>query len=217
MFRFIDAHTHAQFAAYDADRDEVIRRALEAGIAMVNVGTNAETSEAAVRMTEKYQEGEAVVVIICASSFFNMATGMNNSMIFFTDKYALGSWMLIGLIVVSVALNILIIPIWGMEGAALVTGSCLFFSNIFKTAIIYTTYKLQPFGKYVWMILLLTAIVFAVNNLLLPALDNKILDIAYRSFIITIIYSIGIYTLSIAPEMNEVIRKIFLRMKKGIR
>ena len=57
MFRFIDAHTHAQFAAYDADRDEVVARAHVAGVMMVNVGTNAETSEAAVRMTEKYQGG----------------------------------------------------------------------------------------------------------------------------------------------------------------
>ena len=43
-FRIIDAHTHTQFPEYDTDRDEVIRRALDAGIGMVNVGTDAEMS-----------------------------------------------------------------------------------------------------------------------------------------------------------------------------
>lgn len=56
-FKYIDAHTHAQFAAFDADRDAVIRRALEHGVGMVNVGTNYRTSEAAVRLTREYPEG----------------------------------------------------------------------------------------------------------------------------------------------------------------
>lgn len=57
MFRFFDAHAHVQFAAYDDDRDAVIGRALQDDVAMINVGTNRETSEAAVRLAEKYPEG----------------------------------------------------------------------------------------------------------------------------------------------------------------
>ncbi len=52
--RFFDAHTHVQFAAYAADREEVIRRASAAGVRMVNVGTQKDTSRAAVELAYQY-------------------------------------------------------------------------------------------------------------------------------------------------------------------
>lgn len=55
--RLFDAHTHAHFPAYDADRDAVIARALSLGIGMVNVGTDKKMSEAAIALAEKYPEG----------------------------------------------------------------------------------------------------------------------------------------------------------------
>jgi TatD DNase family protein len=55
--RFFDAHTHVQFSGYDADRDAVIRRALDAGVWMINVGTQKDTSRAAVELAKAYPEG----------------------------------------------------------------------------------------------------------------------------------------------------------------
>lgn len=52
--KYFDAHTHVQFAAYDADRDEVIARAKEAGVVMNVVGTQKDTSAAAVALTEQH-------------------------------------------------------------------------------------------------------------------------------------------------------------------
>ncbi|OHA58971.1 MAG: hypothetical protein A2571_01175 [Candidatus Vogelbacteria bacterium RIFOXYD1_FULL_44_32] len=55
--KLIDAHAHVNFAAFDMDRDEVIKRALEAGIWLVNVGTDLKTSTAAVALAQKYETG----------------------------------------------------------------------------------------------------------------------------------------------------------------
>lgn len=60
--RLIDAHTHVQFAAFDGDRDEVINRSLDQNIWLVNVGSQKDTSAAAVKLTEKYAEGVYAVV-----------------------------------------------------------------------------------------------------------------------------------------------------------
>ncbi|HUC31410.1 MAG TPA: TatD family hydrolase [Candidatus Paceibacterota bacterium] len=54
---FFDAHTHVQFSGYNDDRDAVIRRALDADVWMVNVGTQKDTSRAAVTLAEEYPEG----------------------------------------------------------------------------------------------------------------------------------------------------------------
>ncbi len=60
---YIDIHAHAQFPAYDADRDEVIRRSLAEGVHMMNVGTDAETSRAAIELAERYDGLYAAVAL----------------------------------------------------------------------------------------------------------------------------------------------------------
>lgn len=55
--KFFDVHTHVQFAAFKDDADLIIQRALEAGVWMINVGTQADTSQAAIQLAEKYAEG----------------------------------------------------------------------------------------------------------------------------------------------------------------
>ncbi len=57
MYEFIDAHTHAQFSAYDSDRNEVIDRARKQGIIMVNVGTETITSKSAITLAHSYATG----------------------------------------------------------------------------------------------------------------------------------------------------------------
>ncbi len=55
--KFFDAHTHAQFAAFNEDRKEVIDRALKSGVSMINVGTQANTSATAIKLANEYTEG----------------------------------------------------------------------------------------------------------------------------------------------------------------
>lgn len=55
--KFFDVHTHTQFAAFKSDQDAVIQRALDAGVWIINVGTQQDTSAAAVATAERYAEG----------------------------------------------------------------------------------------------------------------------------------------------------------------
>lgn len=51
----IDTHCHPQFPQYDSDRDEVIRRATDAGVQMVCVGTDLTTSRRAIELAEQHE------------------------------------------------------------------------------------------------------------------------------------------------------------------
>ncbi len=53
--KIIDTHCHPQFPQFDADRDEVIRRALDSGIGMICVGTDLTTSKQAIELAERYE------------------------------------------------------------------------------------------------------------------------------------------------------------------
>lgn len=60
-YHYIDIHSHLNFAAFDSDREEIIRRAREAGVAMINVGTQRDTSASAVALAEQYEGVYAAV------------------------------------------------------------------------------------------------------------------------------------------------------------
>lgn len=55
-FRAVDSHCHVQFPIYDGDREEVIRRAQEAGVKMIAAGSQISTSEEAIKLAYKYPE-----------------------------------------------------------------------------------------------------------------------------------------------------------------
>ena len=60
----IDTHTHLDFPDFDADRDAVIRRAVEAGITrMIAIGTNLDTSRAALALADRHPEVYATIGI----------------------------------------------------------------------------------------------------------------------------------------------------------
>ncbi len=59
---FIDIHAHTNFTAFDADRNEVVSRALNAGVWMINIGTSEATSKKAVDMTKEFPEGVYAIV-----------------------------------------------------------------------------------------------------------------------------------------------------------
>lgn len=59
--KYIDIHSHVNFAAYEKDRDEVMRRAQEAETIVINVGTQIDTARRAVDMAEKYPNTYAIV------------------------------------------------------------------------------------------------------------------------------------------------------------
>ncbi len=60
---FIDCHTHIQFPVYDEDRKEVIQRALNASVGMINVGTQKDTSRKAVELAHEY-ENESIYATV---------------------------------------------------------------------------------------------------------------------------------------------------------
>ena len=57
MAKLIDVHTHVQFPQFDRDRDEVIKRSFDAGVWIVNAGSDKNNSQKAVELANNYNEG----------------------------------------------------------------------------------------------------------------------------------------------------------------
>src|ERR1051326_2157632 len=134
-----------------------------------------------------FSAGYFAVLIVGCGTFVNMATGVNSSLVFYSPRYREGTLLLFTLIVFTVVLNYFLIPIYGIEGAALGTASSAIIYNTVKALIIWRHYKIQPYGYYALIVLGLMVICFLLNSLL-PRLGNNYADILYRSFIIGVLY-----------------------------
>jgi len=57
----IDTHAHLNFVAYNKDREEVIKRTMEAGVGVINVGTQKQTSRTALDLAKEHSNMWATV------------------------------------------------------------------------------------------------------------------------------------------------------------
>ena len=60
--KLIDIHTHINFRDYKNDGDEVVRRALDSGVWLINSGSQYSTSQRAAEYAGKYKEGVYAIV-----------------------------------------------------------------------------------------------------------------------------------------------------------
>lgn len=55
--KFFDTHAHLNFPDYNKDRDEIIKKNLQEGIFVINIGTGIAESKEVVEISKKYKEG----------------------------------------------------------------------------------------------------------------------------------------------------------------
>jgi TatD DNase family protein len=59
--KYFDIHSHLQFDDFDTDRELVVKRAQDAEVGIINVGTNIETSKQAIALAEENEGMYAIV------------------------------------------------------------------------------------------------------------------------------------------------------------
>ncbi len=166
------------------------------------VGINANISDLLSMLPEEYAGGINVVFIISLGTLFTMLSGANTNIIFNSDKYVFGAFLLIFLAISAFVLNVLLIPIMGIEGAALATALAALIYNLVKYLYIWKHFDLQPFNLNTLWIILLTFACLALG-FALPSLLNPIFSMAYRSVLLTIVYAFVIVVFKFEPELNK--------------
>jgi len=117
-------------------------------------------------LPSEYLQALPVVFVLCFSAYFNMITGLNGSILFSSKYYFYGSLFLIIMLVVSVGLNILLIPKFGIMGAAFSNATASLLFNTLKFIFIKNKYGFQPFHiKHFYFLVLVVALVFGINKL----------------------------------------------------
>ncbi len=155
---------------------------------------------------EKLAEARWVFFFIGLARLIEMATGLNNNIIYYSKYYAwsLGSLGLTA--VLTIFLNLWLIPKIGIVGAAVATCFSVFFYNFLTLILVWVKFKLQPFsGKTLLTIGGAVGIYFLFS--FLPKSGSAWLDIFLDSGFFAVVYVFFVLKMKISPEANAMVLK----------
>jgi O-antigen/teichoic acid export membrane protein len=163
-----------------------------------------------------YEAGKYVIVLICFGKLFDLATGLNGTILTLSKYYKYDTLMIIGLILITVILNMIFIPKFGLIGAAFAAMISIFYFNSMRTFLVWLKLKMQPFNLKS-LLVCLVAFICIVIFYFLPHYNMSILitisDVIIRSILFTSLYVLIIYKFNLSSELNDIINSIILKVK----
>ena len=110
----------------------------------------------------QYQVAKSVLYIIAAGRLLDMAFGLNSEILNSSKHYRFIIILSVVMMLMTILLNVILIPKMGMNGAALAVSISLITFNILKTIIIYLKYGFHCFSKHYITLIILSAFVCMV-------------------------------------------------------
>jgi len=158
---------------------------------------------------EVYEAGKWVVLIIGLGKLSDIFFSINGEIIVYSRFYIFNIVATLLMSVVVVILNLLLIPGFGIEGAAVASFIAMVFYNIIKYFYIKVKLNFSPFSPELFKVLLVGLVIVGISHLLIPSSDIILLDIIYRSVSVTFLYIGAIHFLGLAPEISDMVKSKF--------
>lgn len=154
---------------------------------------------------DEYSISLFVVLLISLVKLYDNLLGNNNSILFNSDYYRIVLAVGVILVIVAFVLNLLLIPQFGIEGAAAASFIAFFLYNTSKVYIVLKKFKIQPFTTGTGIVMLLT-ILFSVGFYFWDFPFHPILNIAIKAIITGLLYIFIIYRLHISEDVNSILK-----------
>ena len=164
-------------------------------------------------LPEKFQGGRWVVFYIGLSQLFSITAGINGIIIVNSKYYKYDLYTNVILVFITIATNYILIPIHGINGAAIATAISLLLFNLFRLIFIKVKMDMQPFSKEtVFTILVLLAVYLMFNNMNLALLP--LFAIVVKSSLALLIYIILVIKLKLSVDISGFVNDLKSRFIK---
>ena len=160
----------------------------------------------------EYAGGIMVVFMIGLSKYFDLILGNNNAIIFNTKYYRAVLFLGVLLVILTVGLNMIFIPIYGIIGSAFATLLSITLYSLAKLLFVVKRLHLYPFTIQTLYSLALTFVLF-VAFYFWEFPFNPLVSIVLKSILMTIAYVYFNYKFVISIEINDVIDTVLRKVK----
>jgi O-antigen/teichoic acid export membrane protein len=124
---------------------------------------------------EIYQAGKWVVFYIALGKIFDVAFSVNSEILVFSKYYRFNLVLTIAMSILIIAVNYWLIPIFGIEGAAIGSAAVMLSFNLVKYLFLKLRLHLDPFSRETGKILLVGAAAFSAMFVVTEAIPPLLL------------------------------------------
>lgn len=163
-------------------------------------------------INESYVDGLIVVFIIGLTKLSDSLLGNNNAILFNSDYYRIVLVLGVFLAVLTIVLNMVFIPLYGINGAAFATFIAILIYNISKILFVYFKFKILPFSANTIKVVLLLLVCLGVFYFW-DFKFHPVLNIALKSLLISMFYGFVVYALHLSDDISILLNKIFRKNK----
>lgn len=150
----------------------------------------------------EYVDNFGLFYFIGIAILIDVSVGINSEIIANSSKFRYDAFFNVILFVISVIMNLILIPVWGGIGAAAALVVTFFVFNLIKSLFLYFNYKMNPLSYRQPVIILISAVCFLIGNYF-PQINNVYADIFVRSSVTTIIFVALVYFTKISDDINQ--------------
>ncbi len=161
-------------------------------------------------LNPNYAVGLYVVLLISTAKLFDNMLGVNNAIVFNSDYYRLVLFIGVFLVLVAIVLNMILIPLYGIYGAAIATLIASVSYGIMKLIIVKRKFNIQPFSVKT-AIALCIIVLFFIGFYFWDFGIHPLISIVLKSCILSVLYVITVYVLNVSPDITQAIQKVLKR------
>jgi O-antigen/teichoic acid export membrane protein len=155
---------------------------------------------------KEFSGGLAVVFLVGIAKLYDCLMGCNNVVLFNSDYYRVVLLFGVILTVLTVFLNILFIPMFGINGAAFATFLAVLVYNSIKIYFVKIKFNMMPFNRDTAKVLLL--IIFSVLFFYFWEFPfHPIISIGLKTLLASVMYVLIILKLNVSEDISLVIKK----------
>lgn len=154
-----------------------------------------------------FGQGKYIILFLSIGNIINIATGINGTIINTSKYYRADLYFQVALVFLTIILNIIFIPLYGLNGAALATAITLSLHNSLKSLFVFYRFKMHPFSMKTPLILFIGILFFVIIHYL-PSLHNLLISSLIYTFGVSIFYWLIVFRLQISEDINKQIIQV---------
>ena len=161
---------------------------------------------------ENYKQGYNIVLIISFTKIYNAFLGNVDGIIFNSVYYIKIVFIGVLITIATVYLNYLLIPLYGLEGAAISSFLAICLYNSIKVYTVYLKFNLHPVTKNSFKIGLIILIGFLTSFYFELDFSNY-LNIIVKTLFVSIIYTFIILYFNVSVDIKNLYNKYISKLK----
>lgn len=164
-------------------------------------------------LPDEYRAGKYAFLFLMLGRLFDAIGGINGDILLTSKKYKWEIFITLPLIILTIGLNLVMIPNYGGVGAALATCIVYLSYNVIRIVVIYFTFGLQPFTLRFLTMLTLAVLTVALNYLV-PEFNHWVFNALTASFVPVIVFLVPVLGFRLVPEVNDFLGQVLTKLFK---